>query len=93
MPSGGAIVHATEKIGVKQLFDQESSTYTYLLWDEKTKDALLVDPVDLQVDRDLKEVEALGLKLVYGINTHAHAGRYRYIPHRIGCGIHFICAR
>lgn len=76
MSSGGAIVHATDKIGVKQLFDDDSSTYTYLLWDDNTKDAILVDPVDLQVDRDLKEVEALGLNLVYGVNTHAHAGRY-----------------
>lgn len=60
-------------MGMKQLFDEESSTYTYLLWDVNTKDAILVDPVDLQVDRDLKEVEALGLNLVYGVNTHAHA--------------------
>jgi len=32
-----------------------------------------VDPVDVQVDRDLKVVESLGLKLHYGVNTHAHA--------------------
>ena len=45
-------------MGMKQLFDDESSTYTYLLWDINTKDAIIVDPVDIQVDRDLKEVQA-----------------------------------
>eukprot|EP00522_Entomoneis_paludosa_P018360 CAMPEP_0172454306 /NCGR_PEP_ID=MMETSP1065-20121228/11339_1 /TAXON_ID=265537 /ORGANISM="Amphiprora paludosa, Strain CCMP125" /LENGTH=244 /DNA_ID=CAMNT_0013206615 /DNA_START=110 /DNA_END=844 /DNA_ORIENTATION=+ len=70
---GGAVVHKDEKIGLKQLFDTESSTYTYLLWDQTTKDAILVDPVDILVDRDMKEVEDHGLKLVLGVNTHAHA--------------------
>jgi sulfur dioxygenase len=70
---GGAIVRSDEKIGLKQMFDEDSNTYTYLLWDEKTRDAVLVDPVDLQVDRDLAAIEELGLNLVYGIETHAHA--------------------
>eukprot|EP00565_Helicotheca_tamesis_P006857 CAMPEP_0185725776 /NCGR_PEP_ID=MMETSP1171-20130828/1945_1 /TAXON_ID=374046 /ORGANISM="Helicotheca tamensis, Strain CCMP826" /LENGTH=253 /DNA_ID=CAMNT_0028393983 /DNA_START=188 /DNA_END=949 /DNA_ORIENTATION=- len=62
------------KLGFRQLFDDESSTYTYLLWDTETKDAILVDPVDIQVDRDLKVAqEELGLNVVYGVNTHAHA--------------------
>jgi sulfur dioxygenase len=69
----GAIIRAGEKIGLKQLFDEDSSTYTYLLWDTTTKDAIVVDPVDIQVDRDLIEEKDLGLKLVYGVNTHAHA--------------------
>jgi len=60
-------------IGLRQLFDDESSTYTYLLWDMDSKDAILIDPVDIQVDRDLKEVEEEGVKLIYGVNTHAHA--------------------
>eukprot|EP00339_Tiarina_fusa_P011235 CAMPEP_0117032396 /NCGR_PEP_ID=MMETSP0472-20121206/23226_1 /TAXON_ID=693140 ORGANISM="Tiarina fusus, Strain LIS" /NCGR_SAMPLE_ID=MMETSP0472 /ASSEMBLY_ACC=CAM_ASM_000603 /LENGTH=233 /DNA_ID=CAMNT_0004741023 /DNA_START=266 /DNA_END=967 /DNA_ORIENTATION=+ len=68
-------------MGLKQLFDNDSSTYTYLLWDEATKDAVLVDPVDIQVDRDLAEIKDLGLNLVYGINTHAHA------DHITGTGI------
>ncbi|KAL3909663.1 MAG: hypothetical protein SGARI_002491, partial [Bacillariaceae sp.] len=70
---GGTIVHPGDKIGFKQLFDDDSSTYTYLLWDQSSKDAILVDPVDLQVDRDLTAVKELGLNLVYGVNTHAHA--------------------
>lgn len=63
----------TEKMGLKQLFDDDSSTYTYLLWDTSAKDAILVDPVDIQIDRDLQEVAGLGLNLKYGVNTHAHA--------------------
>lgn len=61
------------KMGFQQLFDDDSSTYTYLLWDDASKDAVLVDPVDLQVDRDLEKVKELGLNLLYGLNTHAHA--------------------
>ena len=68
-------------IGLKQLFDEESSTFTYLLWDECTRDAVLVDPVDTQVDRDLEEASSLDLNLIYAINTHAHA------DHITGTGI------
>lgn len=85
---GGCILHKDDKIGLKQLFDEESSTYTYLLWDPSTKDAILVDPVDIQVDRDLEAVKELGLNLVFGVNTHAHAdhitGTYmlkKKVPH------------
>ena len=63
---GGKIQRKGEAIGLKQLFDNESSTYTYLLWDTTTKDAVIVDPVDIQVDRDLQEVGDLELNLVYG---------------------------
>ena len=64
---------ATASIRMRQLFDDESCTYTYLLWDKSTFDAVLVDPVDVQVDRDLEAIRALGLNLVFAINTHAHA--------------------
>ncbi len=60
-------------IGFRQLFDEVSSTYTYLLWDKTTKHAVLIDPVDTQVDRDLQVINDEGLHLIYGINTHAHA--------------------
>lgn len=63
------IVRADQPMGLKQLFDEDSSTYTYLIWDTETKDCVLVDPVDIQVERDLKEVKDLGLNLKYGINT------------------------
>ena len=70
---GGTIVRRGTAIGLKQLFDTESSTYTYLLWDAETKDAIVVDPVDTQAERDVQEATDLGLTLVYGVNTHAHA--------------------
>lgn len=63
------------KLLFRQLFENESSTYTYLLADvsHPEKPALLVDPVDKTVDRDLSLVKDLGLKLIYAINTHVHA--------------------
>ncbi|XP_077229171.1 persulfide dioxygenase ETHE1 homolog, mitochondrial-like isoform X2 [Tasmannia lanceolata] len=59
----------------RQLFEKESSTYTYLLADLSHPEipALLVDPVDRTVDRDLSLVKELGLKLIYAMNTHVHA--------------------
>ena len=62
----GRIVPKGEALGFKQLFDEDSSTYTYLLWDTASKDAIIVDPVDIQVDRDIAAVKELGLNLVYG---------------------------
>ena len=60
-------------IEIKQLFDDESSTYTYLIWDPKSKDGVLIDPVDVQADRDLKIAKDEGVNVLYGVNTHAHA--------------------
>lgn len=57
----------------EQLFDAESSTYTYLLGDDVTKEAALVDPVIEEVERDLARVAARGLRLVYTLETHMHA--------------------
>ena len=56
-----------------QLFDPASSTYTYLLWDEATREAIIIDPVDEQLQRDLAVINERGLKLQYIIETHAHA--------------------
>ena len=56
-----------------QLFDATSSTYTYVLFDEFTRDALIIDPVDVQVERDLAILRQYGLKLVWTVETHAHA--------------------
>ena len=57
----------------RQLFDKESSTYTYLLGDPSTGEAALVDPVLEQIERDLKLVAELGLKLTIVLDTHVHA--------------------
>jgi sulfur dioxygenase len=55
-----------------QLFDPASSTYSYLLFDPATRDALLIDPVDSQLERDLALLHDYGLKLVWTVETHAH---------------------
>ena len=56
-----------------QLFEKETSTYTYLLGDPETKEAIIIDPVVEMVERDGKLVEDLGLKLKYVLDTHVHA--------------------
>jgi len=57
----------------RQLFDQQSSTYTYLLADAGSRAALLIDPVFEQARRDVALVEELGLKLGWTLETHVHA--------------------
>lgn len=56
-----------------QFFDPASSTYTYLLFDAASREALIIDPVDEQLERDLDALQRHGLKLVWAIETHAHA--------------------
>ena len=57
----------------RQLFDSETSTYTYLIADEGTKEAVLVDGVLEQVERDRQLLRELGLTLGYCLETHIHA--------------------
>uniref|UniRef100_A0A1I8GN89 Persulfide dioxygenase ETHE1, mitochondrial n=1 Tax=Macrostomum lignano TaxID=282301 RepID=A0A1I8GN89_9PLAT len=57
----------------RQLFESKSSTYSYLLACEVTKQAVLIDPVIETVDRDAGIVKQLGLVLKFAINTHVHA--------------------
>jgi sulfur dioxygenase len=57
----------------RQLFDQQSSTYTYLLADSLTREAVLIDPVFEHARRDAALVGELGLKLLYTLETHVHA--------------------
>ena len=56
-----------------QLFEKETSTYTYLLADEDTKDAVLIDPVLEMVERDVGLIHDLGLRLKFVLDTHVHA--------------------
>ena len=58
---------------VQQLYEDQSSTFTYLLADLNTNEAVLIDSVIETVDRDLKLIEELGLKLIYVLDTHIHA--------------------
>ena len=57
----------------RQLFDATSSTYTYLLGERDSGEALLIDPVYEQVPRDLALVQELGLRLLGTLDTHVHA--------------------
>ena len=56
---------------VQQLFDPASSTYTYVLLDVQTKQAVIIDPVDTQIEKYLQELVGYTLKLI--IDTHIHA--------------------
>lgn len=62
-----------EPILFQQLFESESSTYTYLLADKETFEAVIIDPVLETVNRDLQLINELGLKLLYILETHVHA--------------------
>ncbi|HEY1797009.1 MAG TPA: MBL fold metallo-hydrolase [Stellaceae bacterium] len=55
----------------RQLFDPQSSTYTYLLGNSGA--AVVIDPVFEQVRRDAALIGELGLKLVATLETHVHA--------------------
>ena len=57
----------------RQLFDNSSSTYTYLLADESSREAIVIDSVFEQSTRDLALIRELDLKLKYAIDTHCHA--------------------
>ncbi len=81
-----------------QLFDAVSSTFTYILAAPGSDAAVIIDPVDQHVERDLAHLERLGLRLEYILETHAHAdhvtsaGRLRQLTGAraavpSGCGI------
>lgn len=57
----------------RQLFELETSTYSYLLGCERTGRACLIDPVASEVDQYLELLSNLKLKLVYTMETHVHA--------------------
>ena len=57
----------------RQLFDPQSSTYTYLLADPATREGLLIDPVFEQARRDAALIDELGLRLAWTLDTHVHA--------------------
>ena len=81
-----------------QLFDVESSTFTYILVADDEKSAVIIDPVERHWERDVAHLERLGLSLAYILETHAHAdhvtsaGRLREVTGAqaavpSGCGI------
>ena len=70
----------TSPVIFRQLFDPDTWTYTYILADQSTREAVIIDSVREQFDRDLKLIEEMNLKLVYAIDTHIHA------DHITACG-------
>lgn len=57
----------------RQLFDYETYTYTYILADKDTKEAIIIDSVRENIERDLKLIKELGLNMIYSLETHIHA--------------------
>ena len=57
----------------RQLFDPETSSYSYLLADDATREAVLIDPVREQVARDVSLIRELELTLRFTLETHVHA--------------------
>ena len=74
----------------RQLYDAVSSTYTYLLADENSGEAILIDPVFEQNQRDLALLQELGLDLKLVADTHAHADHITaawLLKQKTGCQI------
>jgi len=72
----------------RQLFDRDTSTYTYLLADQATGEAIIIDPVDTQLERDIQLIRELGLRLSYAFDTHVHADHITStgaLRERLGC--------
>ena len=57
----------------RQLFDEVSYTYTYLLASTTNREALLIDPVNSKVEHYYRLLRELNVKLVKAIDTHCHA--------------------
>ena len=74
----------------KQLFEADSSTYTYLIGCRESGEAMLIDPVLDTVERDLQVLQDLGLRLSVTLETHVHADHLtgaRRLKQRTGCRI------
>lgn len=57
----------------RQLFDNKTSTYTYILADKDSREGLIIDPVLHQFDRDVELIRELEIKPLYLLETHIHA--------------------
>ncbi len=74
----------------RQLYDNVSSTYTYLLADAGSREAVIIDPVFDLHRRDLALIRELGLELKYSMDTHCHADHVTgswLLKHATGCRI------
>jgi sulfur dioxygenase len=74
----------------RQLFDPETSTFTYLLGNTFNRAAILIDPVESQVDGYIELLNSLELKLCHTVETHLHADHITgasLLKDRLGCKI------
>ena len=72
----------------RQFLEPVSSTWTYLLADRATGDAVIIDPVLETVDRDIQNILDLGLTLRWTLETHVHADHITgaaALKDRLGC--------
>ena len=67
------LLHAGGVVIFRQFIDPETSTHTYLLADEPSREAILIDPVLEQFERDQTLLQELDLTLRYTLETHVHA--------------------
>jgi sulfur dioxygenase len=65
--------HSEDTMIFRQLFDHETWTYTYLIGDPATKEAVMIDPVNTHIDNYVALLNELGLTLKYSLETHVHA--------------------
>ena len=80
-------------MNIRQLFDRNSSTYSYLVWDETTREAAIIDSVREQLARDTRLIRELDLQLKFALETHVHADHITasgLLRERFGCrvGVH-----
>ena len=61
------------KLIFRQLFDKDTGTFTYFLFDSETMEGRIIDPVKEQFDLSLQFIEELGVELIYVNDTHVHA--------------------
>lgn len=66
-------VSETVPLLIRQLYDIETGTCTYLIVDRASEEAVIIDPVKANIDRDLRLIEELGAELRYTMETHVHA--------------------
>lgn len=57
----------------RQMFERESSTYSYLLAARPGAEALLIDPIKEELPKYLQLIRELDLRLVFALDTHVHA--------------------
>jgi len=57
----------------RQLVDDKTWTYSYLLADKRSGEAIMIDPVLSKFERDMQLIDELNLHLLYAVDTHVHA--------------------